>query len=100
MNLTNSLSIETPKLVHFGHPPIETENVGNLLYGIVPTRIENSDRIWRRTDRDNSMLHTHYPETISERIVYRKHIRDLEFETREVFERETSNQILKILGLD
>ena len=25
MNLANSLSIETPKLVHFGHPPIDTE---------------------------------------------------------------------------
>ena len=45
MNLANSLSIESPKLVHFGHPPIETENVGNLLDGIVATRIENLDRI-------------------------------------------------------
>ena len=77
MNLANSLSIETPKLVHFGHPPIETENVGNLLDGIVATRIENSDRIWRRTDRDDRMAHTHYIETISEEIAYRKHIRDL-----------------------
>ena len=24
MNLTNSLGIETPKLLHLGHPPIET----------------------------------------------------------------------------
>ena len=39
MNLANSLSIETPNLVHFGHPPIETENLGNLLDGIVATRI-------------------------------------------------------------
>ena len=46
MNLVNSASIETPKLVHFGHPPIETDNAGNLLDGIVATRIENSDRIW------------------------------------------------------
>ena len=65
MNLANSLSIETPKLVHFGHPPIETENVGNLLDGIVATRIDNSDRIWRRTDRDNRTAHTHDIETIS-----------------------------------
>ena len=41
MNLAYSASIETPKLVHFGHPLIETENVGNLLDGIVATRIEN-----------------------------------------------------------
>ena len=38
------------------------------------------------------MSHTHDIETISKNISYRKHIRDLEFETREVFERETSNE--------
>ena len=59
MNLANSLSIETPKLVHFGQPPIETDNVGNLLGGIVANRIENSNGIWRRTDRDDRMAHTH-----------------------------------------
>ena len=31
-------------------------------------------------------------EIISKKIAYRKHIRDLEFETREVLERGTSNQ--------
>ena len=41
MNLANSLIIETPKLVHFGQPPMEIDNVG----GIVATRIENSDGI-------------------------------------------------------
>ena len=84
MNLANSASIENPKLVHFGHPPIDTENVRNLLDGIVATRIENWDSIWRRTDRDNRMAHMHDIETISKNIAYRKHIRDLEFETREV----------------
>ena len=34
MNLANYLGIESPKLVHFGHPPIETNNIGNLLDGI------------------------------------------------------------------
>ena len=45
MELVNSASIEIPKLVHFGHPPIETENVGNLLNGIVVTRIDNSNGV-------------------------------------------------------
>ena len=76
MNLVNSLGIETPKLVHFGHPPIGTYNVGNLLDCIVDNRIENSGGIWRRTDRDNRMAHTHDIETISEKIAYHKHIRD------------------------
>ena len=35
MNLANSLGIETPKLVHFVHLPIDTNNVGNLLNGII-----------------------------------------------------------------
>ena len=92
MNLANYLGIDSPKLVHLGHPPIETNNVGDLLDGIVATRIENSNRIWMRTDSDNMMSHTHDIETISEKIAYRKHIRDLEFETRKVLERETSNK--------
>ena len=45
MSLANSLSIETPKLVHFGHPPMETDYVGHLLDGIVATRIDNYDGI-------------------------------------------------------
>ena len=31
MNLAKPLNIETPNLIHFGNPPIETENVENLL---------------------------------------------------------------------
>ena len=88
MNLANSEIIDPPKLVSFGQPPMETDNVGNRLDGIVPTRIEQLDRIYRRTARDNRMAHTHDDiETISKKIAYRKHIRDLEFETREVLER-------------
>ena len=59
MNLANSAIIDPPKLVSFGHLPMETDNVGNRLDGIVATRIEHSDRIWRRTARDDRMAHTH-----------------------------------------
>ena len=38
------------------------------------------------------MAHTHDIENISENIAYRKNIRYLEFEAREVFERETSKE--------
>ena len=49
--------------------------------------------ILRRTVRDDRMGHTDGDiETISKNIAYRKHIRDLEFETREVLEREMSNK--------
>ena len=87
MNLTNSLGIQTPKLVHFGHPSIETENVCDLLGGIVATRIENYDGIWRLTERDDMMAHAHAIETISEKIAYPKHVRDSEIETKNDFER-------------
>ena len=99
MNLVNSLIIETPKLVSFRHSPMETDNVGHRIYGIVATRIEDPNRIWRSTDRDDSMARTHDNiETISKKIAYRKHIRNPEFETREVLEPETSNQNIENIG--
>ena len=59
MNLANSLGIETPKLVSFGHPPMQTDNVGHLIDGIVTTRVVNQNRIWRPTERDVRMAPTH-----------------------------------------
>ena len=38
MNLTNSAIIEPPKIVSFRHPPMETDNVGNRLDGIVTNK--------------------------------------------------------------
>ena len=50
-------------------------------------------------DRDYSMAHTHDDiETISENIAYRKHIRDSEFETREVLEQEMLNKRIENTG--
>ena len=63
MNLANSAIIEPPKIGSFGNPTMETDNVG----GIVATRIENSDGIWRRKTRENRMAHTHDVETMSEK---------------------------------
>ena len=37
-------------------------------------------------------------ETISEKVDYRKHIRDSEFESRAVLEREISNQNIENIG--
>ena len=45
MILANSASIENPKLVSFGHPPMETDNVGHRLDGIIATIIEEPNRI-------------------------------------------------------
>ena len=99
MDLANSLLVHTPKLVSFGHPPMETDNVGHQSNGSVATRVVDQDGIWRPTDRDFRMAPTHgNTETISEKLAYRKFIRDLEFETKEVFERETSNKDFENIG--
>ena len=88
MNLANSVLVQTPKLVSFRHPPIQTDNVGNPIDSIAATRVMDQDGIWRLTDRDVSTAPTHGDiETISEKLAYRKYIKDSEFETREVFER-------------
>ena len=80
MNLANSSRIETPKLVYFGHLPMETDNLGHQINGIVDTRIEYPNRIWRSTDSDDRMARTHDNiETMSEKIAYRKHMGDSEF---------------------
>ena len=50
-------------------------------------------------DRDNRTARTHNKiETISEKLAYRKHIRDSEFKTIEFLGRETSNQNIENIG--
>ena len=45
LNLANSLSIETPKLVSFGYPTMQTDNVGHPIGGIVANRVVEQNRI-------------------------------------------------------
>ena len=80
MNLANSLGVHTPKLVSFRHPPMQTDNVGHRSDGSVATRVVDQDGIWRPTDRDVRTAPTHgNVETMSEKLVYRKFIKDSEF---------------------
>ena len=99
MNLPNSLLVKTPKLVSFRHPPMKTDNVGHRSDGSVATKVVDQNGIWRTTDRYVRMALTHGDiETISEKLAYHKYIRDLEFETKEVFEQETPNQNIENIG--
>ena len=94
MNLANSLGVQTPKLVSFRHLPMQTDNVGNTISSIDTTRVMDQYCIRRPTDRDVRTTPTHgNVETISEKLAYRKFIKDSEFETREVFERENIENI-------
>ena len=89
MNLVNSLSVQTPELVSFRHPTMHIDNVGKRRSGGVATRIANKYGIWNPTLSDIETAPTHGKiETISEKLAYRKFIKDSEFETSKVFERE------------
>ena len=89
MNLTDSLSVHTPDLVSFRHPTIQTDNVDDQKRGGVATRIANKDGIWEPILSDIGTAATHGEiKTISEKLAYRKYIKDSEFETSKVFERE------------
>ena len=94
MNLANSLGVHNPKLISFWHPPMQTDNVGHRIDGSVATRVVDRDRIWRPKDRYVKTTPTHGKiETISEKLAYRKFIKDSDIETREVFERENIKNI-------
>ena len=78
---------------------MQTYNVSHPIDGMFTNRVVDQNRIWRSTDRDDRMVRTHDDiETISEKLAYRKNIRDSEFETREVLEWETSNQNIENIG--
>ena len=82
---------------------MQTENLGKRRSGSIATRIANKDGIWKPTISDIETAPTHGEiETISEKLAYRKFIKDSEFETSKVFEREISRsaKILKILRLN
>ena len=61
---------------------------------ITLTRVMDQDGIRRPADRDVRTTPTHADvETMSEKLAYRKFIKDSEFETRELFERENIENI-------
>ena len=102
MNLANSLGVQNPKLLLLSHTPIQTDNVVERRGNDVVTRIVDQDGIWGATLTNIKVAPTHdESKTISEKLAYRKFIKDSEFETREVFDRENSKrEISRILGLD
>ena len=73
---------------------MQTYNVGNPIDPIAANRVMDQDGIRKPTDRDVRTASTHGDvETMSEKLAYRKFIKDSEFETREVFEQENINNI-------
>ena len=101
MNLANSLSVQTPDLVSFRHPTIQTENVSDRIINGVATRIANKDGIWEPTLSNIETAPTHGNiRTISEKLAYQKFIKDSEFETSKVFEHENIEERENIKNIE
>ena len=67
---------------------MQIDNVCHRSDGSVATRVVDQDRILRPTERDVRTAPTHGNiETMSKKLAYRKFVKDLDIETREVFER-------------
>ena len=77
MNQAKYVLVQTPKLVSFRHPPMQTKNVGYPIDSIAATIVVDQYGIWRPTDRDIRTAPTHGDiETISENLAFRKYIKD------------------------
>ena len=80
MNLANSLSVHTPELVLLRHIPMQTDNVGERRSGGEATRIANQYGVWRPTlSNIKAAAILGESETISEKLAYRKFIKDSDF---------------------
>ena len=90
VNLAKSVLSKSPNFKRLDHTPIETADIRNLEC-IRTTRSNNCNGFRRSVDRDCRLGYTHAFETMSETTAYRIHIKNLEIETREVFEQETSS---------
>ena len=87
MNLANSVPVKTPDLVSFRDPTINTENVTDRRSGGVLTRIAEKDRIWEPKPSDIGTAATHDEiKNISEKLSFRKYLKNLDFETINILE--------------
>ena len=89
MDLANSLRVQTPDLVSFRDPTIQTVNVLDRRSGGVATRTANKDGIWEPKPSDIGTTATHDEiKNISEKLAFRKYIKDLDFETSKILQLE------------
>ena len=82
MNLANFVPVKTPDLVSFRDPNVNTDNVTDRRSGGVATRIADKGGIWEPKPSDIGTAATHDEiKSISERLSFRKYLKDLDFET-------------------
>ena len=88
VNLADSVLSEIPRFITPGQPTVETADIQNVNF-VTSTRAKNLNGLQKGTGMDDNLGKTHDFETIRKTTDYRNHIKNLEIETREVFDRET-----------
>ena len=89
MNLANSLRVQTPDLVSFRDPTIQKDIELDRRSGGVATRIANKDGIWEPKPSNIGTAATHDKiKNISEKLAFCKYVKDFDFETFKMIERE------------
>ena len=89
MNFANFIPVESPDLVPFRDPPVQTYSVTDGGTGGVTTRIVDKDGIWRAEPSDIRMAGTHASDKDSAaKLAYRKFLNDLDLETIQMLEQD------------
>ena len=89
MNLANSVPVETPDLVSFRDPPIQTNNVTDGRSGGGATSIADKDRIWSPRPSNIGTAETHDDlKNINEKFAFSKYLKELDFETIKILQRD------------
>ena len=93
MNLANSVPVKTPDLVSFRYPPVNTDNVTDRRSGGVATSIADKDRICSPKPSNIGTAATHDDiKTISEKLVFSKYLKELDFETIKILQQDHKAQ--------
>ena len=93
MNLANYMLVKTPDLVSFRVPTINTGNVLDQRSNGVATRLAEKYRIWDPKPSGIVTAATHDKiKKISEKLSFRKYLKDLDFETIKMLGREHEEQ--------
>ena len=89
MNLSKSVPVKTPDLASFRDLNFNIDNITDQRSGGIATRIADKDRIWRPKPSDIETAATHDDiKNISEKLVFSKYHKELDFETIKMLERE------------
>ena len=78
MNLANSVRVQTPDLVSFRDPPVNTDNVTDGRSGGVVTSIADKDRIWSPKPNNIGTAETHENiKNTNEKLAFIKYLKEL-----------------------